>query len=153
MKTILKLNLAAAVVAATLFAAGTEPEAGTDELDERALDRAFAVLLGATHGGYCVSYTGWEKRRIYVTGVFSVDMDGWRNVAEDRPSTPAEVSQRFEIDYAGWLDPRYEGVFLHKTRCWLFSIETVHERREQDIEDFRELGHRVVETDWTPATT
>ena len=147
------------MAARALFAAETEPEAGTaTEFDEWVEELA---LGAATHRAYCQSYTdgggadAWRKeteRRIYLTGVFLVDVDRWRNVAEDRASTPTEVSNRFEFDYSAWLKPRFRGVLLGNTHCWLFD-ETVDvdERRERDLDDFRELGHRVVETDWTPA--
>lgn len=100
---------------------------------------------------YCTSYTDNGKRRIYLTRVFNVDLAGWRNVKEDRPSTEREVMTHFEFEYVAWLEPRYEGVWVHKTHCRLFSLAaTAGARRMQDIEDFRELGHRVVETDWMP---
>lgn len=155
MKTILKL--ATAMTAAALFAAETETEPSAEtESDEWNLAGLFDDVdtLGMEYAGYCLSYTeNNRKRQIYLTGVFLFDMHGWRNMAEDRPATMQEISQRFEIDYADWLEPRYQGVWLHKTRCWLFGGGTdVAKRREKEIEDFHELGHRVVETDWTPTS-
>lgn len=153
MKTILKL--ATAMAAAALFAAETETEPSAEtESDEWNLAGLFDDVdtLGMEHAGYCLSYTeNNSERQIYLTDVFPFDLGGWRNVSEDRPSTMEEVSLRFESDYTDWLQPRYQGVFRHRTHCWLFGTGTnVAKRREKEIEDFRELGHRVVETDWMP---
>lgn len=101
MQTILRL--AAFMVASALFAADGEPEPEA-ESDERS-----AAALFATHRGYCVSYTevgNWRRddaRTVYLSGVFHVDVDDWRNVKEDRPSTSREVAMHFELDYAAWL--------------------------------------------------
>ena len=99
--------------------------------------------------GYCVSYTeDGLKRRIYLTDVFSIDLASWRSVSEARPATATEVMDHFESEYAAWLEPRDEGVWRHKTHCRLTSAATTS--REQDAADYRELGHRVTEVDWTP---
>lgn len=155
MKTILKLAAAIATVAC-LFAGEPGPQPGSEtESDEWNLgefEETLAAVLAATHGGYCLSYVDKVNRRwIYLTSVFLVDIDSWRNVADDRPATERELSRQFESDYADWLSPRFERVFLHKTHCWMFGVDTdVDKRREQEAEDFRELGHRVVDTNWSP---
>ena len=162
MKTILRL--AAFMAASALFAADTEPQAGAEaesntvELDEdevaalEAFTEAMAEMLASGRLAYCVSYTDeGNQRATYLTGVFSVDMDDWRSVKEDRPATPREVATHFEWNYAAWLRPRYRGVFAHKTHCRLFAVDAdVNAMRDEDLDDFRELGHRVVETDWLP---
>ena len=113
-------------------------------------DRLATNLIGPS--AFCTSYTDNGERWIYLTGVFAVDLAAWRNMEEDRPATQGEVMSRFEHEYTAWLKPRYEGVWRYQTHCRLFSLgRDAAERRMQDIEDFRELGHRVVETDWTPA--
>ena len=131
--------------------------------EEEVAEAAEAILEALANAGtdspatlgpsaFCTSYTDNGKRQIYLTGVFPVDMAGWRNVKEDRPSTEREVMRVFEIEYSAWLQPRYKGVWLQQTHCRLFGFGAdAAERRTQDIEDFRELGHRVVETDWRPA--
>ena len=134
------------------------------DLDEEAAAAVIALALamvadaddGRTQGVYCVSYTesDWRpnaERRIHTTGVFGVDVADWRNVKEDRPSTATEVMNHFEFEYAEWLMPRYEGVFVHKTHCRLLDSRLLATAAlARDAADFRELGHRVMATDWTP---
>lgn len=130
----------------------TDADMTEEEIAEAMADIEIALnnLIGPS--AFCTSYTDNGERRIYLTGVFAVDLAAWRNMEEDRPATEREVMGRFEHEYAAWLEPRYKGVWWHQTHCRLFSLGgDAAERRMQDIEDFRELGHRVVETDWTPA--
>ena len=82
-----------------------------------------------------------DARTVYLSGVFHVNVDDWRNYKEDRPSTPREVAAHFELDYTAWLEPRYRGVWPQHTHCWLFAANAdVDARREKDLDDFRELG-------------
>ena len=83
---------------------------------------------------FCTSYTDnrGEKRTVYLSRVFAAKTDR-------------------SNEYAAWLKIRYEGVWEHRTHCREFSTSSdASARLAQDIDDFRELGHRVVQTDWTP---
>ena len=133
-----------------LAAAAEALEGLTEDLADMGID-SVDDMIGPS--AFCTSYTdNRRKRRVYLSRIFAVNLADWRNVKEDRPSTDREVMRRFEFEYAAWLGPRYDGIFARQTNCELFSLGgDTAERRMQDIEDFRELGHGVVETDWRPA--
>ena len=86
----------------------TDADMTEEEIAEAMADIEIALnnLIGPS--AFCTSYTDNGERRIYLTGVFAVDLAAWRNMEEDRPATEREVMGRFEHEYAAWLEPRYK---------------------------------------------